>query len=1686
MASFGAVILSLILTTTASKEANIQPPFSEANICTGSEAAGGRAESCVDNFEVLLLQTALQVDPLLLSNSAQRQELLLHPRQAPDIELLSPGVIRAHYGGNATGPSNDFDLLSHGACQHYRAVEDRILEGTLRLLGGLPETEVCREAPTSPLESPVLSLHSMALISSGLSALGMPRVKNWLEVHTGYPIIYLFIMAFGVFVVFVLFSLFFSLRMQEPRESGDKDPLKKLIWRPESEAWNYSIISWLLCSWASSWIIKWGIYPSEAPNRINSEDLGQYGDEEDETVNTVAELERLFMVQSALDPRQKESLSWTMVAFAGRRRLIIVVISTCCHQALMYIGPVVLVDHTMKYLHQLGTMRVLYPGMVTNDTLFEPLLALVLGFVGLPILTALFATISFTVNLKLNIRLMGALSAAVFRKAQRLPVATGDRNLDGQSLTGEAKASTEKHGFGGGSHHYSLVQLNATDIAALLGIQFAVAKVLALGPIVIILAVMLFMHLKMATFATVAASIILFYTFTHVMRGMVGALMTAQAFAGSRLSLMQETMFGVRVIKSYAWEEPCLMAINNIRGFELASMWYYWVFTGMTGVLFQCVARVVTFVSIGTFVWLYSDIASSDIFTMMQVLNAFRNSVNNFSMTAPTIINAGPSVLRISNFLKLDEASIPNSKHDCKEKWVKVWPRKEQRAAESKLSLSIKGSWAATGGLPTDAPLLHDIDITIPQGQMVAVLGEVGAGKSILLQGMLGELLPLEDASIEISEKIAYHAQVPMICEATLRENIIYWSNQDDDEDRYREAVFASSLTTDLQVLPGGDKVIIGSRGISLSGGQKARVSLARAAYNKDAEVVLLDDPFASVDAPTAQHLLRNLLLGPLMSQRTLVVVCQPEKERIASFDRVIILAGGRVIVDGTPAQACVTPAFMALLSKEDRLNVEQTKVRGETQSYAAPTSTVRGASATMPLVKRVPSGLINKSLREEESEGRADMKTLHFFCQLGHYRLVVSYIAVFIMAMVMGQLADTVFARWTNVLVASELYHMDMQKHSMMFLAEYFGWVLASGVVFMWCFMLGAWWSLRISRKLFGTIVEQLFQAPIDFFHDKTPVGRIMNRMTYDMSQADYSMYSKMSGAMSALFMIITPLVYIHIVLPLFCTLVALPFHYMFFMLVRSYWRVMVPLRYLTTTSRSLVANCVTEVEHTTMSYRAYQVAEALSLRQIMALEHTLRADFAANSARRWAVNRLTLLWACLGGGVSIVCVMMPGQVQIGFASLCLMNIVVIIGAVDFSLENATNVQFEFVSMNRLHEYTSLPQEQPHLKDGDEKYRSYIVELPRSDLGPLESVADAQGLIVVRAAGKVTGSSLLEPCGLCTGRSSKEGPQPVILQLSRDGKAMVPGGVGEGITLAILAPGNKTLEKLDPWHRIVCVNGGKRDPATMVEDLCYGTSPIVRLDIQSGWLTNGASVQFDSVRVGYGDVPRDVLRGINFTIERKCKTAVAGTTGCGKSTMMLALLRIIEPRGGRILIEGVNIQMLGLQTLRRSLGLVPQDPVIFNGSIRKNLDPFQQFSDQSLWACLTSCQMAQHTVRLGGLDAELKADGENLSFGQRQLMCIARMVLRQPALLLLDEATSAIDPATQETVQNTIKAGFPDSTIFAIAHRLETILDFDMVIVLDKGEIVEMGPVSELKDLAGGRFNKMLAAKYEEMDNEP
>ncbi|XP_040848249.1 ATP-binding cassette sub-family C member 2 [Ochotona curzoniae] len=267
-----------------------------------------------------------------------------------------------------------------------------------------------------------------------------------------------------------------------------------------------------------------------------------------------------------------------------------------------------------------------------------------------------------------------------------------------------------------------------------------------------------------------------------------------------------------------------------------------------------------------------------------------------------------------------------------------------------------------------------------------------------------------------------------------------------------------------------------------------------------------------------------------------------------------------------------------------------------------------------------------------------------------------------------------------------------------------------------------------------------------------------------------------------------------------------------------------------------------------------------------------------------------------------------------------------------------------------------------------------------------------------------------------------------------------------------------------------------------------------IKVENEAPWVTDKrppadwpqrGEIQFINYQVRYRPELDLVLKGINCDIKSTEKIGVVGRTGAGKSSLTNCLFRILEAAGGRITIDGIDIASLGLHDLRGKLTIIPQDPILFSGSLRMNLDPFNNYSDEEIWKALELAHLKSFVAGLQhGLSHEVSEAGDNLSIGQRQLLCLGRALLRKSKILVLDEATAAVDLETDNLIQTTIRSEFSHCTVITIAHRLHTIMDSDKIMVLENGNIIEYGSPEELLDNQGPFYLMAKEAGIENVNN--
>ena len=259
-------------------------------------------------------------------------------------------------------------------------------------------------------------------------------------------------------------------------------------------------------------------------------------------------------------------------------------------------------------------------------------------------------------------------------------------------------------------------------------------------------------------------------------------------------------------------------------------------------------------------------------------------------------------------------------------------------------------------------------------------------------------------------------------------------------------------------------------------------------------------------------------------------------------------------------------------------------------------------------------------------------------------------------------------------------------------------------------------------------------------------------------------------------------------------------------------------------------------------------------------------------------------------------------------------------------------------------------------------------------------------------------------------------------------------------------------------------------------EEASLETPPVAAAALPAAWPATGALCVEKLVLRYRPDLP-PVLRGISFEVAPGEKIGIVGRTGSGKSSLFLALFRMVEPASGRVLLGGADTATIGLHPLRRAMAMIPQDPFMFGGSVRTNLDPFNEQTDAALWEALGRVGLRDFVeADSKKLEMEVVDNGANFSLGQRQLLCMARALLRDVRVLMMDEATASVDLDTDALIQRAVRECFAHCTVLTIAHRLNTIMDSDKVLVLDQGTVSEYGPPTELLKASGGAFSALVA----------
>lgn len=1112
-------------------------------------------------------------------------------------------------------------------------------------------------------------------------------------------------------------------------------------------------------------------------------------------------------------------------------------------------------------------------------------------------------------------------------------------------------------------------------------------------------------------------------------------------YSDLRVKMMNEILTGIRIIKFYAWEKPFGKEVARLRLKEMEALTKlaYVIAVGFSIILLSTpiVQPIIVFL---TYVNIQDEpLKASTAFTTVALFNIMRFPFAFMPMGLLQYIQSRISLKRLERYLSLPELNpyVQDTPHpdteedsaltepasitirngsfswldpdgpeikpvqDEKKKPEKKGRRKsgaarrrrssttkateeEEESMDDKSSHSIAQSIASAesgGSRSAGGITLQDITCEIEAGSLVAVVGAVGSGKSSFLSTILGEMESINESKVYVprdeSDKgrdgfISYCTQSPWVVNDTLRGNILF--GREYDEERYNRVIECCALLDDITVLPAGDMTEIGERGINLSGGQKARVALARAMYSDKTRMLLLDDPLSAVDSHVGEHLFSKAIAGEIADGMTRILVTH-HVHVLSRCDKVIVFEHGRIKHQGRYEDLIANGVDFAGAVDVSKVQKDNTTTSTSASGTGAKASGLDGKSGdkTQDIDKSNAGGDKNNDddnnnakdeqaalkkagatlvKEEEREEGEVASQAYIRYAKAGGYGVAIMVVIVQCFGRSAELAAAFWLARWADrMLERAKLGDPFRNGETSFHMAIYamFGFLGICGLGFRGIFL--ALHRLRASTKLHDSLTNTILRAPVAFF-DVTPIGRVLNRFAADMDKLDLELTQTISQGVNTTFSVLGALGGIVAATKGTLFVPLIPLGYMYFLVQKWFRKTSTELQRVTSVANSPIFADFSQTLSGTSTIRAYGVQTGFFNKCKSSFDNMNASYILVQLASYWLALRLDVM-----GGLVAMCIggVAVGTLESGFIPAGWLGL-----ALSYSIEVTSYLKFGVQMIARL----------------------------EADMSSVERILHY------------------------TDNVDTEAPDEIP----------------------------------------------EKDPKA-------GTWP------QAG------EIELHNTSMRYRDGPL-VLKDLSLKINGGEKIGVCGRTGSGKSSLMIALFRIseIEEDGGRIYIDGVNTRDIGTSALRLNLSIIPQDPVMFSNTVRYNLDPFAKASDEELWDVLQKVRLGEVIAALPqGLDEEVAEGGENFSQGQRQLLCIARSLLRKPKILVMDEATASIDNETDAAIQEMIRDNFQDATVLTIAHRLNTIMDSDRILVLDNGEIAELDTPQKLLSKPDGHFKSMV-----------
>ncbi|KRZ13593.1 Multidrug resistance-associated protein 1, partial [Trichinella zimbabwensis] len=1170
----------------------------------------------------------------------------------------------------------------------------------------------------------------------------------------------------------------------------------------------------------------------------------------------------------------------------------------------------------------------------TNEPVWKGYFYSVLMFASALIFTVL-TQYHFHMVYQLAIKVRSTLVSALFKKSLRLSNAARR-----QSTIGE------------------VVNLMSVDVQRFTDVVLYISMI-GSAPYQILLSVYFLWEVIGASVLSGVGFLILLIPLNYFISSKQNKLQVSQMkYKDERMKLINEILNGIKVLKLYAWELAFGKQVNNIRKKELDILKTASYYRAATSFIWTCAPFLVAVVVFTTYVLSSPDniLTPTTAFVSLSLLNILRFPMSVLPMLISFVVQALVSNKRIKRFLISEELNMDAV---------------DRNANQDDAIKVTDGEFAWDDTI--ERSTLQNINFSIKPGELVAVVGQVGAGKSSFLSAILGEM-EKRNGTVGTKGSVAYVPQQAWIQNMTVRENILF--NKPYRSDLMKKVLDGCSLNRDLQLLSGGEEAEIGEKGVNLSGGQRQRISLARAVY-QNADIYLLDDPLSAVDSHVGQHIFENIISNNgLLKDKTRVFVTHG-LGYLKDVDKIIVLNNGTISEIGTYNELLSRKGAFAKLIEtyiqernEDETfsddvidEIIEDAAKVDLRLYERSISSV-GSDGSRKRVKtsnqfdtddhvkdheKVYSKMLSSKKKQNEGkliqEEEAAVGNIKAKVYLDYIK-AIGFFSTF--AITILYITSNGFSVGASFWLADWSYDANRYTNETtstdVRLGIYASLGVLQGIFILLATTLLSYSMVLASRDIHQSLLNNLLRSPMSFY-DVTPLGRILNRIGKDIDVIDDTLPLTVRTWIMAGLGVLSVLLVILISTPIFAAVIV-PIAIVYYFLQKIYIRSSRQLKRIESITRSPVYSHFQESLTGAAVIRAFQVQERFIFESERRLDENQTSFYQNEVSNRWLAVRLELIGNFLVLMAALFAVISrEDKISAGIVGLSVSYALQITQSMNYAVRMTGDLETNIVAVERTNEYMHTPTE-------------------------------------------------------------------------------------------------------------AALTSDERLP--------------------NDWPTNG-TIQFSDYKLRYREGLELCLKGITCLIRGGEKIGIVGRTGAGKSSLTLALFRIVEPAGGSLFIDSTDITKIGLHDLRSRLTIIPQEPVLFCGTLRINLDPYDAYSDQDIWRNLERAHLKAFVSSLPDkLQHRISEGGENLSVGQRQLVCLARALLRKTKILILDEATAAVDLETDDLIQQTIRLHFSDCTVLTIAHRLNTIIDNDRIMVLDAGRIAEFEPPQQLLNDKNSIFYSM------------